>query len=134
MKLFGILYCTALVACSSHATNPTLLVMNVTSTQLAVVVYDYTVPVNGPPGIYIGGSPEYTLGQVNGSGSACLTFAGVMISHAFVLLGEDSLGVQTPATNTFVPWDSPGWTVTFTGNSTSLTGPTKVSTGCSPTP
>lgn len=107
---------------------------------LTVVVYDYSTPVMGPPGVSL--SPEFDLGtvgsdlgSVGSSGTACLRFVGIKVSDAFALVGEDTVdAVATPATGTFVPQDSPGWAVTFTSITAVPTGPVKVATGCLATP
>jgi hypothetical protein len=101
------------------------------------VVYDYSTPVMGPPGVSL--SPEFDLGTVLGavgsSGTACLRFVGIKVSDAFALVAEDTVNaVATPATGTFVPQDSPGWAVTFTSITAAPTGPVKVATGCLATP
>ena len=124
----------SITACDRFAAAPdipTVFVMNMTGTPLTVVVYDYTTPVGGFPGIYL--SPEFKLGQVSSSGSACLTFAGLATADAFALGGEDTLvAVQTRLTNTFVPRDAPGWTVTFANDTAGPIGPTATTKGCSP--
>jgi hypothetical protein len=121
----------AFAACSDRD-EPTLLVTNATGTPLEIIAYDYSVPVNGPPGIYI--SPSFMLGRVN-SVSACLTLATLSVADEFALDAEEPLkgvGVETGAPRTFVPQNAPGWSVTFDTLPLGASGPVAMNNACTP--
>jgi hypothetical protein len=122
----------ALTACSDRD-EPTLLVTNATGTPLVIIAYDYSIPVNGPPGIYI--SPSVDLGRVN-SASACLTLATLpSVTDEFALDAEEPLkgvSVEPGAPRTFVPQNAPGWGVTFDTLPVGSSGPVAMNNACTP--
>jgi hypothetical protein len=118
----------ALAACSDR--DPTLLVTNATGTPLEIIAYDYSTPVNGPPGIYL--SPSIKVGRVNAA-SACLTLETLSVADAFALAAYDTLtSVEPQTTGTFVPQNAPGWSVTFDTFPVSPIGPVAMSKACAP--
>src|SRR6267154_6717229 len=115
----------ALVACDS---DPTLLVTNATGRPLEIIAYDYSVPVDGAPGISL--SPSFELGRAN-SATTCLTLANLSVADEFALVAYDTLtSVHFPTTGTFVPKTAPGWSVTIDTLPASPSPPVATSKAC----